>query len=170
MERLYEIWANNNVTFKKNLEPRDYYLNRGFEDSGISFVIQSVVFVCSEVHREIFEYVYNNYTDDSTPGYNYEMSALLYEILSRRIKLKILEPEINWLVYPILAAFYPNYLISKGLLINLVNKLLFRLRLTQRKRYLASKDEIFAVNQIFSLSYFSHFASCGDRREFLSLK
>ena len=56
-------------------------------------VVQSGVFVCSFLHKEIFEFVYNSYSDDSTPGYNYEMPALSYEIISRNVKLKWLEPE-----------------------------------------------------------------------------
>ena len=66
-----------------------------------------------------------------------------------------------------LAAFYLRCVSEKSRLVELVNKLFVCLRLTRKMNFLVSKDEIVAVNQIYKLSYFCHFAGCGDRREFL---
>ena len=64
LKRTYDEWSKNGIKYIHNLEPNEYYQNRGIEVKDINEVVQTGVFICSGVnHRKIFEHIYYTYED-----------------------------------------------------------------------------------------------------------
>ena len=131
----------------KNIDPFDYYLNRGIKPDAIDVpVLQTGVVVCApEHHRELFEHIYYNYEDSFGPEGNYEMPAMSFEIVKNNFWTPI-PNEFNLVVRDFLAIFYPQELHSKRLLAQKMKSL--------KNRYLGDPR----LARIFQLGWFIHFA------------
>jgi hypothetical protein len=155
--RLYKQWRDNGIKYVDNLQPAQYYTNRGIPGEHLETVIQAGVFVCSpKHHKEIFEFVYYNYEDNKGPEYNYENPVLSYELLNAD-KIYWLSNRFNFCVAEIMCAFYPESIykpqLSKGIFSRIKNKI--------KRIIIADKvnaKEIAILENIYDLSIFMHFA------------
>ncbi len=152
LQRCYSYWRKNNITFGDNSTPSSYYINRGVPGKDLNEVVQTGVIVCSPTHhRQIFEHTYYNYEKNNL---GFEMAAMSYELLMAKLVYWI-SPRFNFSVYELLAAFYPDVLLSDK---SVKDKLFTRLSKYMGFRAEDKKND--ALKNIYSLSIFLHFAGC----------
>jgi hypothetical protein len=158
LDRLYKYWKKHNTPYIDNLTPESYYTKRGIPGAGLTEVVQAGVLVCSpKDHRQIFESVYNNYEDTHGPEWNYELPPISYELLKAHM-VHWISPRFNFCVYPVMAAFYPDFFSKKNSSItSIVDKLFRRLRIGDQQ-----KAELIYLKNIYDLSIFMHFAGCSN--------
>ena len=106
LKSMYANWLDMGVPFIDNLQPGAYYTNRGIPGEDLDSVVQTGVFVCSpKNHREIFEDIYYRYEDTNGAEWNYEMTAMSYELIKNNA-VHWISPRFNFCVGNIEAAFY----------------------------------------------------------------
>lgn len=159
IKRMYESWDKSNTKYVNNIEPKDYYLNRKLPGENLHTVIQAGVFVCSPIfHKQIFEYVYNNYEDGRGNEYNYENPALSYELLRNNL-VEFISFRFNFCVLEMMTAFYPselNELVSKkSIMSRVLNKLRRMVGIKEEDKYKKT-----VLKNLYDLSIFMHFAGC----------
>jgi hypothetical protein len=157
LERQYKDWDAKNISYLDNLNPEQFYNNRGICCDGISDVVQTGVFVCSpKHHRQIFENIYYNYEDTHGSEWNYEMPAMSYELLKNNLIFWI-SNRFNYCASDVLAAYYPHLLgIEQTIIRRIIRKLAKKLNFSQT----LPKELLVAINNVYDLSVFTHFASC----------
>lgn len=158
LQRLYTLWTNNDVKYMDNLNPAAYYTNRGIPGDMLKEVMQSGVFVCSpRHHREIFEHIYYHYEDTHGAEWNYEMPAMSYELL-RSDHIWWISPRFNYCVMNIMAAYYPELLLSGN---SLKKRAYGKINKVLPMPWLYRKESA-CLRNIYELSIFMHFAGCAD--------
>ena len=163
-QRSCENWRKNGVTFIDNKTAGLYYENRGIPGGSLEKVAQTGVFVCSpKCHREIFEYIYNEYEDHSKSAeWNYEMPAMSYELVQNNV-VHWIPAEYNFCVHEIISAYYP-FIFHKEkppIPLRAASKLLRSMGLSGEKMHL-SGIQCLCLNNIFEIGYFIHFAGCQE--------
>lgn len=162
IERLYTNWAKNNVKFVNNIKPSQYYTNRGLQGGDLDNVIQAGVFVCSPIHhKDIFEYVYNNYEDNRGNEYNYENPPLSYELLKAN-KIHWISCRFNFCVAELMASFYPETILSGNKRNNMINKIINKAKSFLRIKNI-DQQELYILENIYDLSIFMHFAGSAKK-------
>lgn len=156
LKRQYDHWKKLSINYLDNLSPQSYYLNRNIQGNHLDEVVQTGVLVCSaKYHKDIFEHTYYNYEDNDGAAGNYEMPALSFELVRQKM-VHWLQPEFNYCVADITAAYYPFIFNKTDWLSRLVN---IMQRLPALNRFY-NKNTILALQNIYDLGYFIHFAGC----------
>jgi lipopolysaccharide biosynthesis glycosyltransferase len=149
--RLYKHWKKHNIPYIDNMTPAQYYTNRGISGADLTDLVQTGVLVCSpQYHRSLFEYVYEHYEDTHGAEWNYEQPALSFELLRAGV-VEWISCRFNFVVPHIIAAFYPEILISSS-----HDRRKFQ-RIFARKKFEATH-----LKSIYDLSIFMHFAGSRD--------
>ncbi|MFD2515635.1 hypothetical protein ACFSRY_17305 [Pontibacter locisalis] len=169
LERMYRYWDRENIKYLDNRTPKSYYTNRGLPENSLKEVVHTGVFVCSpKYHREIFEYVYNNYEDARGAEWNYEMPMLSFELVKANL-VHWISPRFNFAVLYVAAAYYPDDLLgfekpqnkaeTSARSRSLLEKILHMAR-EQKPINILEEREVKCLKNIYELSVFMHFAGC----------
>lgn len=95
LAKLYSYWDSIGAPYIRNPTAESYYQVYGFQ-TGFPYVVQTGVMVLSpRHHRQILEFVYDNY-EDKGHTWNYEMRPLSYELLKAEC-VHWLDPRFNYL-------------------------------------------------------------------------
>ena len=164
LDRQYKMWAKNKTPYLDNSQPHSYYTNRGILGDDLMQVVQTGVFVCSPIfHREIFEYIYEQYEDTHGAEWNYEMPAMSYELV-RADLVHWISPRFNFCVMDLMAAFYPEILTRrKSLIQKIIRRLMKELKIPSPRN-----AEVICLKNIYDLSICMHFAGCSDKMPAIS--
>ena len=135
-------------------------MNRGLAGKDIDAVVQCGSFVCSQTHKNLFEYIYYNYEDTHGAEWNYEMPAMSFELMKNNV-VHWIPSQFNFCVSDLIATFYPfifhetNFATTTVAGINAVKKKLgLSCSIPNNQRQ--------ALINIFDLRYFIHFAGCSN--------
>lgn len=161
LKRSYASWEKQGIKYIDNLLPELYYKNRGIDcEFKIDSVVQTGVFVCSPAHhRQLFEHIYNCYEDEHGADYNYEMPAMSYEIIRNNFQHWI-EPEFNFCVSNLTSAYYP-FIFHQQNLRDYYWKILNKFgRFSRSSAIKIGTEKILALQNIYELGFFIHFAGC----------